>query len=364
MQVFRQKRLVLTRLLISNKNRVNLVRKCSQIIINHKTQSSILWFTATCHLEREKRDWRSFLKFLQMSKRRFTTFFFFHNSDAAFLYVALFPRFLINQSIVYPYHNMDLVEETVLDKFRSQVGRSFLAVSRGMTKVGEVGATGWCVFAGFPRLNGNRFLIFKNDKEILERYERSLEELRIPSSGMFAGEGQSLRLNSKWTPRVSTPLMVYDLGNINEDDLPKMQDDRVYTATGADYERVLKCLVESFNMEVATAEESPFALAAKNIDSSPDIKIFLIDDNGKAASIVYAVTVEENSILLAMGTIPDARRKGLAKAILNASFIDAKKQGLSKSVLFASELGKLLYDSVGFKSLEDWTFYVYSPEQC
>jgi hypothetical protein len=258
---------------------------------------------------------------------------------------------------------MEVISETDLCRIRRQVGASFASVSRETRYCIEIGEGGWCVFSGLPRRDGNRFLIWKKSTALLDYYQSKLDAPGIPSSGMFAGEAKSLSLGPNWTNFPASPLMLYDLEAVSLESLEEKLDTRVYLAKSSDYERVLQCLVESFSMVASTAYESPFAVAAKNIDSYEDIKIFIVDDGGKVASIVYSVEVEENSVLLAMGTIPESRRKGLARAILYASFIDSKKAGKKYSVLFASELGKLLYDSVGFKTVEDWSFNYFKPQE-
>jgi len=253
-------------------------------------------------------------------------------------------------------------KDDMLQLLRTQVGESFVAVSRGFNEHTEVSGDGWCVFSGQPLINGNRFLIQRDSLNTLQRYESQLEEFGCSSTGMFAGEAQRLPLSTKWTQSHSTSFMTYDLTTLSEATIDVMHDSRVYMAKSSDYERVVECLIGSFDMDPQSVACSPFAHAARTIDSMKDVKIFLIDDGDVVASIVYSVKVGQNVSLLAMGTVPSSRRKGLAKAILHASFIDAHSQGLQKVLLFASKLGKYLYDSIGFKTLEEWTFFSYNPK--
>jgi GNAT superfamily N-acetyltransferase len=64
-----------------------------------------------------------------------------------------------------------------------------------------------------------------------------------------------------------------------------------------------------------------------------------------------------------MGTTPQCRRKGLGAAVLHAALLDAKNMGLHYSLLFASDLGKLLYESCGFDVIEEWSFYKIRPRK-
>lgn len=256
---------------------------------------------------------------------------------------------------------MNNVSAEEIARWRSQVGPSFATVARGALEREANEEDHWCVFSGLSFLPSNRLCIFKNAPETVTNYERYMEERNILASGLVAAEAKSIKLSEKWTPRGSTPFMAFDLDSLSEEDLKRMVDTRVYVAKSADYERVAMCLVKSFDMKPEHLPLSPFTNAARIADTLDECKIFVVDDGGEIASIVYSVTVGDSSVLLAMGTIPASRRKGLARAVLHASFIDAKQQGLKRSLLYASDVGEKLYSSVGFKILEHWDMYAFNP---
>lgn len=256
---------------------------------------------------------------------------------------------------------MNNVSSDELDRWRSQVGPSFAAVARGSLEREMNESDHWCVFSGLPFLPSNRLCIFKHSPDTLAKYERYMEERKLPASILVAAEAKSLTWSEKYIPRGPAPFMGFDLDALTEEDLALMVDERVYVAKSADYERVGVCLIKSFDIDPSRLPDSPFDNAAKIADTLSECKIFVVDDGGEIASIVYSVTIGDSSILLAMGTIPSSRRKGLAKAVLHASFIDAKQQGLKRSLLYASDLGEKLYTSVGFKTLEHWNLYSFNP---
>ena len=249
-----------------------------------------------------------------------------------------------------------------IERWRSQVGPSFATVARGALEREANEEDHWCTFSGLPFLPSNRLCLFKHSPDTLASYERYMNEKNIHASGLIAAEAQSLNFGPQWTPRGPAPFMAFDLDSLSDEDLTKMADPRVYIAKSSDYERVGVCLLKAFSIKPEDLPLSPFDNAAKIADQlMHECKIFVVDDGPEMASIVYSVTVGDSSVLLAMGTIPSSRRKGLARAILHASFIDAKQQGLKRSLLYASEEGEKLYSSVGFVILEHWNLYAFLP---
>lgn len=51
-----------------------------------------------------------------------------------------------------------------------------------------------------------------------------------------------------------------------------------------------------------------------------------------------------------VGVLPEARGKGIGAAITLVAYQDAKAQGYRYGVLFSSELGKPVYQRIGFKN--------------
>lgn len=50
-----------------------------------------------------------------------------------------------------------------------------------------------------------------------------------------------------------------------------------------------------------------------------------------------------------VGTLPEYRGKGLGYAVSHQPLLDARQQGCKQAILLASELGKSVYDKIGFK---------------
>ena len=64
-----------------------------------------------------------------------------------------------------------------------------------------------------------------------------------------------------------------------------------------------------------------------------------------------------------VSTAPDHRRKGYARAVLLSALGDAVREGCTMAVLQATEMGRPLYLSLGFRELGTTTLWSDSPEK-
>ena len=84
--------------------------------------------------------------------------------------------------------------------------------------------------------------------------------------------------------------------------------------------------------------------------------LLLYDDEPAATSLVYCGATVAG--VYAMGTKEHLRRKGLGTAAATACLMAAKRHGLDYAVLHSSQIGKYLYQHMGFQ--ETGTVYEYS----
>ena len=115
-------------------------------------------------------------------------------------------------------------------------------------------------------------------------------------------------------------------------------------------------LVESF-------EFPKIAVSYKKYFIKPGIKnlnfqYYLGILNGKPVASAVLFEGEGAAGLFYIGTIPEARRKGIALAMVYYLLNEAKNKGYNISILNASELGYPLYKKIGFK--EYYTTKIYS----
>lgn len=110
--------------------------------------------------------------------------------------------------------------------------------------------------------------------------------------------------------------------------------------------------------EVRLNDEYKFEL--ENYDSTYVIRI--VTKKGELASIGRLVIVEDLAVYDRISTEPNHRRKGLASILMKELEKNAVSKKTSKSFLVATEEGKKLYESLGWKLYCLYTSIVISDE--
>ena len=83
---------------------------------------------------------------------------------------------------------------------------------------------------------------------------------------------------------------------------------------------------------------------------SPIRRWFLGLLNGKAASVSLLALHDEFAGIYCVATIPEARGKGLGRAITREPLLAAKSEGYKVAVLEASSMGLPVYKGIGFNN--------------
>jgi GNAT superfamily N-acetyltransferase len=106
-------------------------------------------------------------------------------------------------------------------------------------------------------------------------------------------------------------------------------------------------LVKSFEFpEIVESYKKYFInLGTRNLNFHHYLGIF----NGKPVTSAVLFKGEGAAGIFYIGTMPDVRRKGIAKAMVYYILNEAKNEGYNLSVLQASEMGYPLYKKIGFK---------------
>lgn len=81
----------------------------------------------------------------------------------------------------------------------------------------------------------------------------------------------------------------------------------------------------------------------------PDTSFYRISKNGKMAGTVIVHFTDKVVGIHAMGVVPDFRREGLARQVMNNILYLAKQRGCELATLQASAMGKQLYVDLGFQ---------------
>jgi ribosomal protein S18 acetylase RimI-like enzyme len=81
------------------------------------------------------------------------------------------------------------------------------------------------------------------------------------------------------------------------------------------------------------------------------LKGYRADYDGKPASVALALHHDEDCSVSFVATIPDARRRGLASAVMRQALDDARANGCTSTTLQATDVGERLYENLGYRRL-------------
>jgi GNAT superfamily N-acetyltransferase len=83
----------------------------------------------------------------------------------------------------------------------------------------------------------------------------------------------------------------------------------------------------------------------------PEAHSYLARHEGRPASVVVASDLEGDCGIFLVGTIPEARGRGLSTALMRRALSDAASRGCSTSSLQASKMGYPVYRRLGYRDL-------------
>ena len=78
---------------------------------------------------------------------------------------------------------------------------------------------------------------------------------------------------------------------------------------------------------------------------------YRVDLNGHPAAVAMALHHDEDCGVSFVATVPQARRRGLATAVMRQALSHARETGCTSSTLQATDVGERLYENLGFKRL-------------
>lgn len=112
-------------------------------------------------------------------------------------------------------------------------------------------------------------------------------------------------------------------------------------------------LEEHIAMQVASGMAEPVArvMYTASFALDPDVRIFTGVLDGRPVGGSTAIRSDDVSGVYAVGTMPEARRRGIGTAVTWAAVSAGKEWGCSLVVLQSSEMGFPLYQAMGFEVL-------------
>ena len=122
-------------------------------------------------------------------------------------------------------------------------------------------------------------------------------------------------------------------------------------------EEIARLNVVSHEMELKDVA----ALACAGVWGGPSHG-FLLYEDGNAVAGGSASFVEGISYIGWMATLPEYRRRGYAEALLrHMDGFMRKRYGMKETVLHATEMGRPIYERMGFQAVDEYSAYLCVP---
>jgi GNAT superfamily N-acetyltransferase len=96
--------------------------------------------------------------------------------------------------------------------------------------------------------------------------------------------------------------------------------------------------------------DGSFELALQGIDGK-NCCFYAAYVSGKPSSCCITVDHGDDCHMMLVATLPDARGRGLAGALMAQALADARERGLVSSTLVATKMGRPVYDRLGYQAL-------------
>ena len=92
-------------------------------------------------------------------------------------------------------------------------------------------------------------------------------------------------------------------------------------------------------------------------DTTSDLSAWAIVRDGVAVTGAWSFLHETDCGIYGVGTLPEWRRRGLARALMEHVLADAQERGARTATLQSTRMGQPLYESLGFEPAgryEEW----------
>ena len=104
--------------------------------------------------------------------------------------------------------------------------------------------------------------------------------------------------------------------------------------------------------------ELALRLPSRAFAADPDVQLFIGRLEGRPVGTSLAIRTGDVSGVYAVGTLPEARRRGVGSALTWAAVSAGRAWGCDTIVLQASEMGFPLYAAMGFRTVVKYTTFI------
>jgi N-acetylglutamate synthase len=220
------------------------------------------------------------------------------------------------------------------------------------------------LMSGLPMatLNGVFTDALRPDVTVLDRAAAGVAGLPLPWSIQFRGEPEPAagRVAARYglTATTTSPLMVYHpAADRQPPPASASAAARVVVAGHRDQTDYAAALAAGFEAppEIMAPFSSPEAL------SLPGAVPYLAREDGQVVAVGLGVFGEETAGVFNIATVPAYRGRGYGRAVTSRIVADGVARGADLAYLQSSEEGYPLYQSMGFRTVETWTYLSLFP---
>ncbi|MFF9803399.1 GNAT family N-acetyltransferase, partial [Streptomyces rochei] len=153
------------------------------------------------------------------------------------------------------------------------------------------------------------------------------------------------------------PFMLLSLGDGREDgwELGKPGPESVTVRPLDDDEH------ETFAAVLGTAFGAPpmiiSSLYTPHVLGQPFVKAYVAEADGTPIAAGLAIVTEKHVGLANIGTLPEHRRRGVGRAVVEAILRDARAAGAHTAYLHSSDEALPLFEQAGFRTEESWVAF-------
>jgi GNAT superfamily N-acetyltransferase len=94
-----------------------------------------------------------------------------------------------------------------------------------------------------------------------------------------------------------------------------------------------------------------FQRALADMSSTEGMYVYTAGEDGRPASCLIAFDHDDDCSIWLVATLPNGRGRGLATALTAHALVDGRERGRTTSTLQATDLGRPIYERLGYRSL-------------
>jgi hypothetical protein len=226
----------------------------------------------------------------------------------------------------------------------------------------------WCVTdINFPVCNTafNARLTPENADNAIEEYLAEGRKREVALEWFIGQNSQPADLTKRliahgFESHGSSAGMAIDLNEMKEEPIP----DDVEIIEVRDHKKLkiwARVMCEAFG--ALPAEKAMYEWFKRDMELGLPVQPYIAIMNGETVATSNYYLAAGVAGIYCVGTIPEARNKGIGYAVTQKTLLEGKKLGYRIGILQASQMGEPIYKRMGFKEYSQNRSYVWLPEK-